>query len=123
MGLDIGGFQERPDWPKMGPSLLIATCLILAVRTAKWPVKNDQHFSNRELDEEIEFAATTARRVMVHLMAACETDFPAAQGAVVPGKRRGCAEVECAYVRTVWQACGQAADRRVDADPQHQRVR
>jgi hypothetical protein len=35
MGLDIGGFHERLDWPKMGPSLLIATCLILAIRTAK----------------------------------------------------------------------------------------
>ncbi|HTW78849.1 MAG TPA: hypothetical protein VME23_04795 [Terracidiphilus sp.] len=76
MGLDIGGHQERPDWPKMGPSLLIATCLIVAIRTAKWPVKKDQHLSNRELEEEIEFAAATARRVMVHLMAACETIFP-----------------------------------------------
>jgi hypothetical protein len=37
MALDIGGFEQRPDWPKMGPSLLIGTCLILAIRTAKWP--------------------------------------------------------------------------------------
>ena len=36
MALDIGGFEQRPDWPKMGPSLLIGTCLILAIRTAKW---------------------------------------------------------------------------------------
>ena len=76
MGLDIGGFHERPDWPKMGPSLLIATCLILAIRTAKWPISKDQHLSNRELDEEIEFAAVTARRVMVHLVSAYETIFP-----------------------------------------------
>lgn len=76
MGLDIGGFHDRPDWPKMGPSLLIATCLILAIRTAKWPASKDPHFSNRELDEEIEFAAVTARRVMVHLISACETIFP-----------------------------------------------
>ena len=36
MALDIGGFEQRPDWPKMGPSLLIGTCLTLAIRTAKW---------------------------------------------------------------------------------------
>jgi hypothetical protein len=76
MGLDIGGFHERPDWPKMGPSLLIATCLILAIRTAKWPVRKDERLSSRELDEEIEFAAATAKRVLVHLMTACETIFP-----------------------------------------------
>ena len=39
MGLEIGGYEERPDWPKMGPSLLIATCLILAIRTAKRPAQ------------------------------------------------------------------------------------
>ena len=36
-GLDVGGYEERPDWPKLGPSLLIATCLMLAIRTARWP--------------------------------------------------------------------------------------
>jgi hypothetical protein len=76
MGIDIGGFHERPDWPKMGPSLLIATCLIVAIRTAKWPVSKDEHFSSCELDEEIEFAAATAKRVLVHLMNVCETIFP-----------------------------------------------
>lgn len=37
MRFDIGGFHERTDWPKMGPSLLITTYLILDRRTAKWP--------------------------------------------------------------------------------------
>jgi hypothetical protein len=40
MGLDIGGYEQRPDWPKMGPSLLIAACLVLAIRTAKWPPRS-----------------------------------------------------------------------------------
>ena len=35
MSLDVGGYHDRPDWPRMGPSLLIATCLIVAIRTAK----------------------------------------------------------------------------------------
>jgi hypothetical protein len=29
-GLDIGGYEQRPDWPKMGPPLLIAACLVMA---------------------------------------------------------------------------------------------
>jgi hypothetical protein len=35
MGIEVGGFHDTTDLPKMGPSLLIATCLILVVRTAK----------------------------------------------------------------------------------------
>ena len=50
MGLDVGGYSDRPDWPKMGPSLLIATCLIVAIRTAKWPASTDRHMSDRTLD-------------------------------------------------------------------------
>jgi len=33
MGLDVG---EYHDWPEMGQSLLIDSCLILAIRGAKW---------------------------------------------------------------------------------------
>jgi len=33
MAMEIGGYNDVPDWPKMGPSLLIATCLIVAIRT------------------------------------------------------------------------------------------
>lgn len=76
MGLDIGGYTDRPDWPKMGPSLLIATALIVAIRTARWPVKNDDRLSNPELDEEIHCAARVAKQIMSHLMQTCETIFP-----------------------------------------------
>ncbi len=41
MGLEIGGTTDQPDWPKLGPSLLIATCLIVAIRTAKWTAYAD----------------------------------------------------------------------------------
>jgi hypothetical protein len=61
MGLNIGGYEDRPDWPKMGPSLLIATCLILAIRTAKWPSRSsDSTASNADLEREIEHAAYLA---------------------------------------------------------------
>jgi hypothetical protein len=60
MGLDIGGFEQRSDWPKMGPSLLIGTCLILAIRTAKWPATFNERCSEMDLDREI--ACGSARR-------------------------------------------------------------
>jgi hypothetical protein len=76
MGLDIGGFEDRPDWPKMGPSLLIATCLILAIRTAKRPAISDSHTSSPELDAEIDYAAHLAGRVLSRLVSHHEAIFP-----------------------------------------------
>jgi hypothetical protein len=65
MGLDIGGYDQKPDWPKMGPSLLIASCLILAIRTAKWPPRSTGGTaSDRELDVELEHAIHLAGRVL-----------------------------------------------------------
>jgi len=63
MGLEVGGYHGRTDWPKMGPSLLIATCLIVASRTTKWPPRCDSSTSGGDLDEEIHFAANVASRV------------------------------------------------------------
>ncbi len=76
MGLEIGGYTGRFDWPKMGPALLIATALIFAIRTAGWAVKDDHHISDPALDEEIQYAARAARRIMVHLMRTCDAIFP-----------------------------------------------
>ncbi len=78
MGLD-GGFHDRPDWPKTGPSLLIATCLIVAIRTAKWPARADDALSGQELTDEIHFAANVASRVMTTLISKYESIFPAAK--------------------------------------------
>ena len=80
MGLNIGGYEDRPDWPKMGPSLLIATCLILAVRTAKWPSRSaDSTASNADLEREIEHAAYLAGRVFARLVAGHPSIFPNAK--------------------------------------------
>jgi hypothetical protein len=67
MGLDVGGFTGRPDWPKIGPSLFTATCLILAIRTAKLPASVDLDTSHPELDREIHFASNLADCVLSHL--------------------------------------------------------
>ena len=48
MRLEVGGHDARPDWPKLGPSLVIATCLIVAIRTAKRPTVTAEHSSDPE---------------------------------------------------------------------------
>ncbi len=76
MGLRMGGCDERPDWPKLGPSLLIATCLVVAIRTARWPALASTTARDIDLDQEIEFAATISRRVLATLTKRWPTIFP-----------------------------------------------
>src|SRR5580704_7270783 len=71
------GFHNEPDWPKMGPSLLITTCLILAIRTAKWASRSsDSTASNEDVDREIEQAAFLAGRTFAHLVSKNPSIFP-----------------------------------------------
>jgi hypothetical protein len=76
MGLEVGGYHDRRDWPKMGPSVLIATCLILAIRTAKWPPHFDSSLSEVDLDREIDYAAHLASRVLSRLSQRSPELFP-----------------------------------------------
>jgi hypothetical protein len=76
MGIEVGGYHNRADWPKMGPSLLIATALIVAIRTAKWAPRCDTSLSGADLDAEIHFAANVANRVMTTLIGKYESIFP-----------------------------------------------
>lgn len=76
MGLEVGGYEDHPDWPKMGPSLLIATCLILAIRTAKWSANYDTGNSNIDLAKEIDYAAHLAGRVFSSLISKHPAIFP-----------------------------------------------
>jgi hypothetical protein len=76
MGLEVGGYHDSPNWPKLGPSLLIATCVILAIRTAKWPARFDEKLSHQELNHEIDYAAGLASRVLSRLMAKKKGIFP-----------------------------------------------
>ncbi len=64
MGLDVGGFTQKPDWPKLGPTLVIASSLILAIRTAKWPARAAESTSSPELTREIEYAIKLAATVL-----------------------------------------------------------
>jgi hypothetical protein len=65
MGLDVGGYTAKP---KLGPSLLIATALIVAIRTARWPARQEDTTSDPELDVEIEHVPRVAGRVLARLM-------------------------------------------------------
>lgn len=78
--MKIVGHQRRPDWPKLGPSIIIATALIVAIRTAKWAAKapGDAKFSDvdLELDKEVSFATRISIRVMHELLRRHEGLFP-----------------------------------------------
>ena len=108
MGLNIGGYEDRPDWPKMGPSLLIATCLILAIRTAKWPSRSsDSTASNVDLEKEIEHAAYLAGRVFARLVAETSQHLSERETALVPTERRRAAEMTpCRKRYNRQQMCG-----------------
>jgi hypothetical protein len=77
------GTQWKIDWPKMGPSILIATSLIVAIRTAKWAAKaaGDPQCSDvdSDLDREVSYAARVTIWVMHELMKR--------HGSLFPGKR------------------------------------
>jgi hypothetical protein len=78
--MKVVGNERRPDWPKLGPSMIIATALIVAIRTAKWVAESsaDAQFSDvdLELDKEVSFAARISIRVMHELLRRHESLFP-----------------------------------------------
>lgn len=78
--MKVVGNERRPDWPKLGPSIIIATALIVAIRTAKWVAKSaaDAQFSDVDvaLDKEVSFAARISIRVMHELLRRHEGLFP-----------------------------------------------
>jgi len=73
----------------MGPSILIATALIVAIRTAKWAAKasGDPLRSNvdGDLDREISYAASITLRVMHELMKKHEGLFPGTREPIFDG--------------------------------------
>ena len=62
--MQVGGYNKEPDRVRLGPSLLIASCVILAIRTAKWAVRTGQTNAERDLEVEIDHAIHLASRVL-----------------------------------------------------------
>jgi AraC-type transcriptional regulator N-terminus len=67
IGPKVGGYRREVDYQKLGLALLIASSLILAIRTAKWPPTHSDGLSTVELDKEVEHSARIAKIVLSHL--------------------------------------------------------
>jgi hypothetical protein len=74
--MKVEGYDQRPDYTRMGPSLLIASALILAIRTARWPAALDENLVSAELDQEIDYAVLLATRTLSRLLKQKESMFP-----------------------------------------------
>ena len=93
MSLDVGGYENRPDWPKLGPSFLIATCLIVAIRTAKWAahVRCADQWERARAGDRLRGACRRPSASASHVRK--RGHVSAEEGAVVPAGRRGSSEM------------------------------
>lgn len=54
-GLEVGGYEDQPDWPN-GTFSLIATSIILAIPHSEVAGKSNRGLDNRDLDADIGYA-------------------------------------------------------------------
>jgi hypothetical protein len=66
-GMRVGGFRHEVDQQKLGAALLIASSLVLAIRTARWNPTHSDGLANVELEKEVEHSVRIAKIVMSHL--------------------------------------------------------
>lgn len=66
--MEVGGLNRQVDFGKLGPTLVIASSLVLAVRTARWPRNAVTTASSPEWDAEVTHSIEIARRVLSHLV-------------------------------------------------------
>ena len=79
--MKVAGQEKRPDWPKLGPSIIIATALIVAIRTAKWSAKSSNANVSDvdiEMDQEVTFAARMSIRILPEVLRKHASLFPQA---------------------------------------------
>jgi hypothetical protein len=77
--VEVIGHNRVPDWPKLGPVLLIATVLVVAIRTARWAAKAPGAALSdvdHELDREVAFGVRVADRVLHALLRRHPAMFP-----------------------------------------------
>jgi hypothetical protein len=67
VGGQVGGYRREVDSQKLGPALLIASSLVLAIRTAKWSPTHGDGLSAVDWDKEVEHSARVAKIVLSHL--------------------------------------------------------
>ena len=71
----IGGYRREVDHQKLGPALLIASSLVLAIRTARWTPTHSDGVSYADWDKEVEHSVRIAKIVLSHLTSRCPELF------------------------------------------------
>jgi hypothetical protein len=74
-GPQVGGHRREVDYQKLGPALLIASSLVLAIRTARWSPTHSDGLANVEWDAEVEHSVRIAKIVLSHLTVRCSELF------------------------------------------------
>jgi hypothetical protein len=64
----IGGVRKEVDYQKLGPALLIASSLVLAVRTARRPITHSDGLADVDWQKEVEHSARIAKDMLTHLI-------------------------------------------------------
>ena len=75
-GMRDRGFRHEVDQQKLGPALLIASSLVLAIRTARWDPTHSDGLANVDLEKEVEHSVRIAKIVMSHLTGRYPELFP-----------------------------------------------
>jgi hypothetical protein len=66
--MEIGGYNKQVDFSKLGTSVLVGACMILAIRTARKIVNDHATASDREWESEVDTSIRLAHKVMMHLV-------------------------------------------------------
>jgi hypothetical protein len=74
--MQVGGVHRQVDFARLGPTLVIASSLVLAIRTARWPRDAETTASQTEWDAEVEHSVRIANRVLSYLLAKSPGLFP-----------------------------------------------
>ena len=74
-GPQIGGYRREVDNQKLGPALLIASSLVLAIRTARWSPTYSDGLAHVEWEKEVEHSVRIAKIVLSHLTSRCPELF------------------------------------------------
>jgi hypothetical protein len=76
-GTRLRGYRREVDCQKLRPALLIASSLVLAIRTAQWTPAQSDGLSHVEWDSEVEHSVRVAKVVLSHLTGRCLELFQA----------------------------------------------
>ncbi|AFL88215.1 hypothetical protein Terro_1926 [Terriglobus roseus DSM 18391] len=74
--MEIGGYNKHVDLSKLGTSVLVGACVILAIRTARKVIHDHPTASDRDLEAEVDTSIRLAHRVMKHMVSKHATLFP-----------------------------------------------